>query len=81
MLNDVGYIMLTAALAVSVYAAAVPHLGVRRNNWNLVRSAQVATVLNLVFVSLAVLVMMRAFLANDFINGSQFFGRFTRQFF
>ena len=42
------------------------HLGVRRNNWNLIRSAQFATILNFVFVLGAGAALMRAFLANDF---------------
>ena len=66
MLNDLGYILLTAALAVCVYGSIVPHIGVVRNNWNLVRSAQVAMVLNFLFVSLATLVLIRAFVADDF---------------
>jgi cytochrome c-type biogenesis protein CcmF len=66
MLNNVGYICLTAALAVSLYGAIAPHLGVARNNWNLVRSAQFATVLNLGFVLLASAALLRAFLTDDF---------------
>src|SRR3972149_7070899 len=66
MINNIGYICLTAALAVSLYGVVAPHLGVRRNNWNLVRSAQFATILNLGFVLVASAALLRAFLHNDF---------------
>jgi cytochrome c-type biogenesis protein CcmF len=66
MIVNLGYVFLTAALAVSIYGVAVPHLGVVRNNWNLVRSAQYATILNLIFVLLASLVLVRAFMTDDF---------------
>ena len=66
MIVNLGYIFLTAALAVSIYGVAVPHLGVVRNNWNLVRSAQYATIVNLIFVALASLVLVRAFMTDDF---------------
>jgi cytochrome c-type biogenesis protein CcmF len=66
MIPNLGYVFLAAALAVSLYGVAVPHLGVRRNNWNLIRSAQYATLLNLLFVALASLALIRSFLADDF---------------
>jgi cytochrome c-type biogenesis protein CcmF len=66
MFPHIGYIFLTAALAVSLYGVVVPHLGVVRNNWNLVRSAQSATILNLFLVLGASAVLLRAFLTNDF---------------
>ena len=66
MINNLGYVFLAAALAVSIYGVLVPHLGVKRNNWNLVRSAQFATILNLFFVALASAVLLRAFLTDDF---------------
>jgi len=66
MTNHIGYICLTAALAVSLYGVVAPHLGVTRNNWNLVRSAQFATILNLGFVFAASVALMRAFLTDDF---------------
>ena len=40
MINYLGYVFLAAALAVSVYGMVAQHLGVVRNNWFLVRSAQ-----------------------------------------
>ena len=66
MINDFGYVLLAAAMAVSVYGMVAPHLGVVRNNWNLVRSAQFATILNLLFVAGASAVLLRAFLSDDF---------------
>ncbi|MBI3993742.1 MAG: heme lyase CcmF/NrfE family subunit [Candidatus Lambdaproteobacteria bacterium] len=66
MLVNIGYAFMVAALAVSVFAMVAPHLGVVRNNWNLVASAQFATVLNLAFVLLASLVLWQAFLTDDF---------------
>jgi cytochrome c-type biogenesis protein CcmF len=66
MLPDLGYVLLTAALAVSVYGVVVPPLGVARNNWNLVRSAQFATIVNFLLVAGASAVLVHAFLANDF---------------
>ena len=44
-LPDIGTIALMAALALCVYGTVVPHLGVRANNWNLIRSAQNASIL------------------------------------
>ncbi|MCZ6533932.1 MAG: heme lyase CcmF/NrfE family subunit [SAR324 cluster bacterium] len=66
MINNIGYVFLAAALAVSLYGVVVPHLGVVRNNWNLVRSAQFATILNLLLVLGASAVLMRGFLMDDF---------------
>ena len=42
---DFGTISLMAAFAVCLYGTVVPHLGVRTNNWNLIRSAQNASIL------------------------------------
>ena len=66
MTPTIGYIFLTAALAVSLYGVFVPHLGVVRNNWNLIRSAQFATILNLVFVLAASAALVQAFVGDDF---------------
>jgi len=65
-INNIGYLCLAAALAVSVYGVFVPHLGATRNNWNLVRSAQFAAILNFVLVLAASAVLVRAFLADDY---------------
>jgi len=37
---DFGTISLMAAFVVCLYGTVVPHLGVRTNNWNLIRSAK-----------------------------------------
>ena len=66
MFITLGYTCLAAAFGVSLYGLVIPHLGVRRNNWNLIRSAQFASILNFVFVLGAGAVLMRAFLADDF---------------
>ena len=46
-----GTIFLMAAFAICVFGAVVPHLGVRSNNWNLIRSAQIASILSFVLVA------------------------------
>ena len=66
MLPNIGFIFLTAALAVSIYGMIAPHLGVVRNNWNLVRSAQYATILNFVLVIGASAVLWQAFVTDNF---------------
>ncbi len=66
MFNNIGYVLLAAALAVSVYGLVVPVLGVRWNSWNLVRSAQFSTIVNFVLVAGAAAMLLRAFLADDF---------------
>ncbi|MDH4246791.1 MAG: heme lyase CcmF/NrfE family subunit [Deltaproteobacteria bacterium] len=66
MIINLGYVFLASALAVSLYGVIVPHLGVRRNNWNLVRSAQFASIVNFFLVLGASTVLLRSFLANDF---------------
>ena len=66
MINDIGYVLMMAALAVSIYGMLAPHLGVVNNNWNLVRSAQYAAILNLIFVLGASAILVRAFVVHDF---------------
>ncbi|MCH9046032.1 MAG: cytochrome c biogenesis protein CcsA [SAR324 cluster bacterium] len=66
MLADIGYILMTGALAVSIYGMVVPHVGVVRNNWNLVRSAQFAAILNFLLILGASAVLLRSFLRDDF---------------
>ncbi|MEE8396635.1 MAG: cytochrome c biogenesis protein CcsA, partial [bacterium] len=66
MTPTLGYLFLAAALAVSLYGIVTPHLGVVRNNWNLVRSAQLAAMLTFVFVLAASAVLVGAFLSDDF---------------
>ena len=46
---EYGTISLMAAFAVCVYGTVVPHMGVKSNNWNLIRSAQNASVLSFFF--------------------------------
>jgi len=66
MINTIGYVFITLALGVSAYGSLAAWLGVRRNNANLVRSAQYATILNFVCVLVASGFLLRAFLADDF---------------
>ena len=66
MFADIGYILMTGALAVSIYGMVVPHVGVVRNNWNLVRSAQFAAILNFLLILGASAVLLRSFLRDDF---------------
>ena len=63
---DFGTIALMAAFAVSVYGTVVPHLGVKSNNWNLIRSAQNASILSFVLVAIASAVLLQALLVSDF---------------
>ena len=66
MVNNIGYFLMVSALGVSAYGVLAPHLGARRNNWNLVRSAQFGAVLNFILVLGASIVLIRAFLLDDF---------------
>ena len=63
---DFGTIALMAAFAVSLYGTVVPHLGVKSNNWNLIRSAQNASILSFVLVAIASAVLLQALLVSDF---------------
>jgi len=66
MLIHIGYGCLVAALGVTLYGIVAPHIGVRRNNWNLVRSTQFAAALNFLFVLGASAVLVHAFLTDNF---------------
>ncbi|MBF0236757.1 MAG: heme lyase CcmF/NrfE family subunit [SAR324 cluster bacterium] len=61
-----GYIMMVAALAVSLYGTLVPHIGVRTNNWNLIRSVQIGSILNFILVSLASGALIYCLVVSDF---------------
>ncbi|MBF0287034.1 MAG: heme lyase CcmF/NrfE family subunit [SAR324 cluster bacterium] len=63
---DIGFIAMVMALAVAMYGVIVPHMGVRQNNWNLIRSAQYATIFNFLLVSLATGILVHAFVISDF---------------
>ena len=63
---DFGTITLMAAFAVCVYGTVVPHLGVRSNNWNLIRSAQNASILSFLLISIASAALLQALLISDF---------------
>ena len=63
---DFGTITLMAAFAVCVYGTVVPHLGVRSNNWNLIRSAQNASILSFLLISIASAVLLQALVLSDF---------------
>ena len=65
-LADFGTIALMAAFALCVYGTVVPHLGVRTNNWNLVRSAQNASILTFILVALASAILIHALITSDF---------------
>ena len=65
-MTDLGYIAMVAALAGALYGSLVPHWGVRRNNWNLIRSAQYATIFNFMLLALASGILIQAFVNNDF---------------
>jgi len=61
-----GTISLMAALALCIYGTIVPHLGVKKNNWNLIRSAQNSSILIFLFVSVASGVLLQALIFSDF---------------
>lgn len=63
---DIGYMMMVMALAVALYGSIVPCVGVRRNNWNLVRSAQYATTFNFFLLLCSSVLLVHAFVNNDF---------------
>ena len=63
---DLGTISLMAALAVCVYGAVIPHFGVQTNNWNLVRSAQNASILSFFLVTIASGILIHALIISDF---------------
>jgi cytochrome c-type biogenesis protein CcmF len=63
---DLGTIALMAAFAVCVYGTVVPHLGVKSNNWNLIRSAQNASILSFLLIAIASAVLLQALLVSDF---------------
>ena len=63
---DLGTISLMAALAVCVYGAVIPHFGVKTNNWNLVRSAQNASILSFFLVAIASGILIHALIISDF---------------
>ncbi len=65
-LADFGTIALMVAFALCVYGTVVPHLGVRANNWNLVRSAQNATILTFFLVAIASAILINALITSDF---------------
>jgi len=55
-----------AAFSLCIYGTIVPHLGVKTNNWNLIRSAQNATILTFFLVAIASGILINALLTNDF---------------
>ena len=66
---DFGTISLMAAFALSLYGTVVPHLGVRTNNWNLIRSAQNASILTFFLVAVASGILIQALIVGDFSLG------------
>ncbi len=65
-LSDIGNILLMTAFSLCIYGTIVPHLGVKTNNWNLIRSAQNATILTFFLVAIASGILINALLTNDF---------------
>ena len=63
---DFGTISLMAALAVCIYGAVIPHFGVKSNNWNLIRSAQHASILSFFLVAIASGILIHALVISDF---------------
>ena len=59
-------ISLMAAFAVCLYGTVVPHLGVRTNNWNLIRSEQNASILTFFLVAVASGILIQALIVGDF---------------
>ena len=63
---DFGTISLMAALSVCIYGAVIPHFGVKSNNWNLIRSAQNASILSFFLVAVASGILIHALVISDF---------------
>lgn len=66
MLSDIGYIFMGGAMVVALYGVVVPHIAVRKNNWNLVRSTQFGTILSFFFLLVASAALLKAFISDDF---------------
>lgn len=65
-MSDLGTIALMMALAACLYGTIVPHLGVRTNNWNLVRSAQNASIISFFLIAVASGILIHALVFSDF---------------
>ena len=65
-MSDLGTIALMIALAACLYGTVVPHLGVRTNNWNLIRSAQNASIISFFLIAVASGVLFHALVVSDF---------------
>ena len=63
---DLGTISLMAALAVCLYGSVIPHFGVKTNNWNLIHSAQNASILSFFLVATASGILIHALIISDF---------------
>ena len=63
---DIGYMTMMVALAAALYGSIVPYFGVRHNNWNLIRSAQYATIFNFFLLAAASIALIHAFVSSDF---------------
>jgi cytochrome c-type biogenesis protein CcmF len=63
---DLGTISLMVALAVCLYGTFVPHIGVRNNNWNLVRSAQNASIISFFLIGIASAILIHGLVVSDF---------------
>ena len=63
---DLGTISLMAALAVCLYGSVIPHFGVKTNNWNLINSAQNASILSFFLVATASGILIHALIISDF---------------
>ena len=65
-MSDLGTIALMIALAACLYGTVVPNLGVRTNNWNLIRSAQNASIISFFLIAVASGVLIHALVVSDF---------------
>ncbi|MGK5095063.1 heme lyase CcmF/NrfE family subunit [Deltaproteobacteria bacterium TL4] len=65
-MTDLGYIAMLLALAVALYGTITPPLGVKYNNWNLIRSVQYGTILNFFLMTLTTGSLIYAFVTNDY---------------
>lgn len=63
---EFGTIALMAAFAVCAYGTLVPHLGVKSNNWNLIQSAQNASILSFVLIGFASAILIKSLVVGDF---------------
>ena len=65
-MSEYGTIALMCALALSLYGTVIPHFGVKANNWNILRSVQLGSILSFGLIAMASMLLIAALIYNDF---------------